>query len=430
MMMLREVCGSGSHTAASLVKMWNDQATKDHKIQGAKMVSLMQLLSLSGDCMDVLQSFISNFGWETSPLSEDSLASKKILPNFAPRISNKTWQTRLKTSDGSFLLMMHALASRWKAKNVVLRHRMEKSILEEFASLAAFVHNVCFELQGQISISDAEIQKSLREPFINGDPNLETELRGLLLEKNERFVIQEISLVRDVMSQHSKLGGDAMEEGPERLELAAAQLENDSLDLLLKKMEHDKRMFNNYLAAKADVMILQQQQELEWACTRSSEARAFAKSWVAENFRIECTPSDGSATTDSFYASVTDFMHTMIRNPAAKKDIIALPVLSWVSPPTISAKNMLAQPQLLSMMMHSTVKHNLGLIIMPQFSYKKRMLWLQESQAITALGGANINFDHNFSLLFEDRRDMRDERPLIYSCRLTTPTDTRLHKSI
>ena len=71
--MLRKLTQSGAHNAQALIKQWNDQASKDHKLTGAKMTSLVQLLSLSEVCMDALEQFIGMFGWESSPFSEHSL---------------------------------------------------------------------------------------------------------------------------------------------------------------------------------------------------------------------------------------------------------------------------------------------------------------------------------------------------------------------
>ena len=80
-------------------------------------------------------------------------------------------------------------------------------------------------IQSQISISDDDVQRQIYTPFINDDVNLETELRGHLLQKNDRFAITEITFMKDVMDKHQQDGLQSLSvsQGSEVLELVVAR---------------------------------------------------------------------------------------------------------------------------------------------------------------------------------------------------------------
>jgi hypothetical protein len=62
--------------------------------------------------------------------------------------------------------------------------------------------------------------------------------------------------------------------------------------------------------------------------------------------------------------------------------------------------------------------HNIGVMMSPLFVYRRGHLWMQEQQLQKLLASKNINWDKGFSLLFKERLDARDLRPLTYPGRL------------
>ena len=62
----------------------------------------------------------------------------------------------------------------------------------------------------------------------------------------------------------------------------------------------------------------------------------------------------------------------------------------------------------------------MALALLPEFTYKRGQLYLQEIACLNLLSSANLCFDRQFSLTFESRKDSRDQRPLSYRGRVVT----------
>ena len=106
---------------------------------------------------------------------------------------------------------------------------------------------------------------------------------------------------------------------------------------------------------------------------------------------------------------------------------VTFTVLNWVAVCTVRSATMKVQTEFLSTCLSTEEPHNLALILMPMFSYKKNMLWVTESQILQTMGHANIAFDLAFSLRFGPHVDRRDERPLHYRGRVASPLDQKVH---
>ena len=61
---------------------------------------------------------------------------------------------------------------------------------------------------------------------------------------------------------------------------------------------------------------------------------------------------------------------------------------------------------------------NMGIVVMPEFSYQKGQLWRSEFMALELLSKQNLNVDKTLSIQFKARKDQRDIRPLTYKGRI------------
>ena len=77
------------------------------------------------------------------------------------------------------------------------------------------------------------------------------------------------------------------------------------------------------------------------------------------------------------------------------------------------------QASLLGAVTNMACHNNLGLVLMPTFTYKNGQLWREEVTALQSLAGSNLNIDHGFSLLFEGKH-VADSRPSVYPGRICT----------
>ena len=107
---------------------------------------------------------------------------------------------------------------------------------------------------------------------------------------------------------------------------------------------------------------------------------------------------------------------------------VFLTVVNWVSPSTLPAATLQAQADILSQVLHQSDK-NAALVLTPMFTYKHRNSWQQEEIILKTLAKRALFFDHTFSLLFQDKLDCRDNRPLAYNGRVVFAGHVQANKS-
>jgi hypothetical protein len=94
---------------------------------------------------------------------------------------------------------------------------------------------------------------------------------------------------------------------------------------------------------------------------------------------------------------------------------------NWVAPCTISSENLTLQSNLLALVSNSG-DQNISLVLMPQWAYKKGQLFLCENTVRKLLTERSLNIDLKYALIFNEKKDTRDLRPLMYDGRIIVPT--------
>ena len=66
-------------------------------------------------------------------------------------------------------------------------------------------------------------------------------------------------------------------------------------------------------------------------------------------------------------------------------------------------------------------ENNMGRCANPIFSYQAGMVWMLEQGLMKSCATVgNLNVDHQISLMFSDKLDARDKRPMVYPGRILT----------
>ena len=91
----------------------------------------------------------------------------------------------------------------------------------------------------------------------------------------------------------------------------------------------------------------------------------------------------------------------------------AIFIVNWAALPRVRDAAQTCQAQALGVLCNNSARR-LGLVMLPQFTYKKGQLYLHEIAVLNALSSASLNFDRSWVLAFEARKDSRDSRPLTY----------------
>ena len=101
---------------------------------------------------------------------------------------------------------------------------------------------------------------------------------------------------------------------------------------------------------------------------------------------------------------------------------VVVGILQWQSPSLVSAKLQNIQSQLLGQIVNCDPEsQNIGLVLTPQFCYKKGGLFRLEADLLQKLANANLNLDRGFSIPLCNRSDERDSRPMQYMGKFTLP---------
>ena len=94
----------------AIIKAWNNEASRQHQIVGAKAQALKNVLDLMPQTVftEVVVQAVSEMGWGKCPCIDDGFSNKRIYPGFTPvgRSSSLAWRERLKVTDGSMRIML------------------------------------------------------------------------------------------------------------------------------------------------------------------------------------------------------------------------------------------------------------------------------------------------------------------------------------
>ena len=96
---------------------------------------------------------------------------------------------------------------------------------------------------------------------------------------------------------------------------------------------------------------------------------------------------------------------------------VMLSVLNWSAPCVSPHGAQEAQRNMITALAHESPE-NLGIVLCPVFHYKKSQLFMLEQTMVRSLAGQQVDVDTMFALMFKERLDMRDNRPLLYPGRL------------
>lgn len=103
--------------------------------------------------------------------------------------------------------------------------------------------------------------------------------------------------------------------------------------------------------------------------------------------------------------------------------------MNWVAPSTTPASVMEHQTKLIAQKVLSNDK-NIGLVLMPMFTYKQGHLWLVEHQTCKSLVQRGLHIDKQFGLVFEKKADKREARPLLYNGRFLLDSAAKLAENL
>ena len=183
-----------------IIKKYNESATKDSAIQGAKRMGLVALLDLPEQCLSLLLQHVSEFGFDGCAFNETAFSNKKPMPGFQPRAnSDRAWQKRLAaTSEGYELLVRYVHCSHAR-KPSAFRSKLDTAAMTEATQMSQLLISCLQEIQDQHALPGGAKDKILQD-FVDGDNNLELELQGAISELKKGWQPAELTPFRELIA--------------------------------------------------------------------------------------------------------------------------------------------------------------------------------------------------------------------------------------
>ena len=239
--MVRKLYQHGLTDFTVFVRRWNAMAASTDQIKGRKAAAL-KLLFEDPEALQLILAHVSKMGWDNACWSEENLSSKKIYPHFQFPAKSKKWLARLKTTEFSRMMMVKRAQGKHEALLPHMRKKPELACMEALAERAAAVFHIGLEVQQQVPISDAILEKEWYGQWANGSDHVDSEIQVHLLEKAESF-----NPVQHCPSLQRLIEGHLLEHAPvTHTAIHKDALEVDEFNLLMKQLKYDVSVFETW----------------------------------------------------------------------------------------------------------------------------------------------------------------------------------------
>ena len=413
---------------AEIIKRFNETATKEASIQGAKRTCLLQLLDLPPQCLTLLINHISEYSFEGSAFTETAFSKKTFMPGHQPRANNdKAWQKRLRVTNEGFELFLRYVDAAHARKPMNLRTKLDATALGEALQMSQLLISLLQEVNDQHAVSE-EARAKIILPFLHGNNNLELELQSAASEMSKTFQPADITPFKELISTCiAKRDGkmEALGKGPK---ISAGQLEKQTFDLLLSSLQHDADCFAVWKAKCTDRDSALYFQRLNHKTARHSRAREMAESVISEDRGVGwmCELAKWEvkeATNVAVHSEVCAQIAKQCQLPNAKQ-VRSLCILNWAAPSVFSGATQNKQAMLLGMIVNGSSKST-AVVLTPSYFYKKGSLYKTVENANKLLATSQVICDTTFGVAFTNRNDDRQKRSLLQTGCIAMPADAK-----
>ena len=138
--MLDKVRQFGFDDFDSLIKRFNARVSTASQLAGRKaMIVKLLVESWPSAAWAMVRDHVSEVGWDKNVLSEEVLASKKLLPGHQFKAPNKLWASRSKVSEGSLMLALNRLLRDFGKLRKGMARKITRAAFEEMLERASLV---------------------------------------------------------------------------------------------------------------------------------------------------------------------------------------------------------------------------------------------------------------------------------------------------
>ena len=196
-------------------------------------------------------------------------------------------------------------------------------------------------------------------------------------------------------------------------------LEVDEFNLVMKQLKYDQKVFENYQKKCSSVHAAREHSVQEFRLNRRHKAMDMASAFIDGSCKLMTWEKEKPE------AAIGEIMNYR-REIAAKLGVDggAVPsivFLNWASPSAIAVSVQESQLGTLTWALADNMQ-SVALALSPVFTYSKGKLHVEEAKMLDMLARGNHNLDWQFSVVFKEKSDERDLRPMVYPGRFVFPS--------
>ena len=418
---------AGDKDAGAIIRAWNNEASGQQQLVGGKAQALKNVLGLMPVDVftNVLLPAVSELSWEKCPWPDDSFSNKRIFPGGAPRAGDAAWRTRLRVSEQSMGIMF--LCQVDKHKKLMLTcspQKLAKAKMDEYAEQAALVSSLLDEVKALVPIPDDILQETFVRAYIENDPQVHLEICSVLATRAGDFSPQDLAVLKALMDTHCGPRNVPIIDAMAKLEDHKASLDEQEFQLLMNQLSYDvdawrvhKHTCYHYTAAVF-------KQKHTWNLKRHEQAGKAADAFLKQHCLILTYSKDPTKAVMEFL----QWRKSIVTNLQIPEERGYTFALCNLSAPSMSQGNDLA---FYGSCASCLVKgQNLMAVVMLQFAYKKGQLYIVSRSIEDIFINRGLNMDSKWAIVFKQKSDNRDSRPLVYDGRLIVPTDVKEHEFV
>ena len=409
-----------------IIRRWNDGATRDGALNGAKRTAVLAMLELSDESLNLLIKHVSEFGIENSAFQDSAFSNKKILPGHSPGCNgDKAWQKRLTITDKGFQLFIRYVHEKHARKSTHTRSKSDRTAMEEAVNMSQLLQSCFEELSEQYPIP-SETWDGVLKPFLDGNNNLELDLQGAASELKNGWQPADLPCFKAVIAESTAKRDGKLERLGQGAKISPGQLEKQRFDLLMASVQHDWDSYKVWRGKCEDREAAIYFQKLQHQSARHSRAREIADAISAEErgpaWMLDLRVWD--ASRDSVNSQTVEECVAYIARThqlADVKHVRPLCVLNWAAPAIYSGAVQSRQANLMGNLVNAQC-NGIGAVLTPVHFYQKGQLYKVEKKCMDLLADAQLNTDMRFAISYSQKNDGRERRSLLQPAVFALPT--------
>ena len=285
-----------------------------------------------------------------------------------------------------------------------LRKKPDVLRVEQLSERAAALWHLGQELNNNVPIKESVLKKEWYEAWANGCNHIDVELQAILLEKRDDFeVTKNVPMFKRIVEEHIMTA-------PVNMDCTTQEkIEVDQFELFMTQLRYDCQVYGVWERKCATAMAARRHAELEFKLSQREKCKKAARNFLAAFTRILVWESN---KVENIIAELMNFKRVICQR-ADHDDLSQLLFWNMASPALVTAESQIKQNGVLTWALHANAQ-SCCLLTLPQFTYKKGLLWMEEKKLVEMITAGNHNIDLGYSILFTGQNDQRDQRPMVY----------------